>query len=77
MSRVYVQIVDTKTGIYQTGMIDEPVKEEHQILNALKHFGADCIDWIVSDVEFLDGVGTSYIGTVSGTTKIVSVLCVG
>lgn len=74
--KVYVQIIDTKTGIYQTGMIDEPVKEEYQVLNALKHFGVDCVDWITHDIEFLDSIGKANIGTVNGTTKVVSVLCI-
>lgn len=37
--RVYVQVIDTFTGIYQTGMIDEKVQEGHEVENALGHFG--------------------------------------
>ena len=37
--RVFVQIVDTKSGISQTGMIEEPVVKGQEIQNAIKHFG--------------------------------------
>ena len=39
MKKTYVQIVDTLTGISQTGMIEEPVIKGQEIQNALKHFG--------------------------------------
>jgi hypothetical protein len=39
MKKVYVQVVDTLTGISQTGMIEEPAKENFEIDNAIKHFG--------------------------------------
>lgn len=37
--KVYVQIVDSLTGISQNGMIEEPVKENFEVENAIKHFG--------------------------------------
>ena len=73
--KVYVQIVDSKTGIYQTGMIDEPVKEEYQVLNALKHFGIDSVNWAIDYIETLDKCKFRY-GKVEGTTKVVVILCV-
>lgn len=76
MCRVYIQIVDSKTGIYQAGMIDEPVKEGFEILNALKHFGVDSVDWEYSNITFFDGIGTFSSGTVSETTKVVSIICI-
>ena len=39
MKKVYVQVVDTLTGISQNGMIEEPVKENLEVENAIKHFG--------------------------------------
>ena len=39
MKKVYVLIVDTLTGISQTGMIEEPVVKGQEIQNTLKHFG--------------------------------------
>ena len=72
--KTYVQVIDTKTGIYQTGMIDEPVKEGLEILNAIKHFGINDVFWINKSEE--DNFSFR-IGVVTETTKVVSVICVG
>ena len=71
--KVYVQIVDTSNGIFQSGMIEEPVKKGFEIQNALAHFGvlASEINW----VELYNGVNyTSKFGEVSETTKIVNII---
>ena len=46
--KIYVQVVDTKTGIYQTGMVDEPVIKGSEIDNALRHFGVlyGEVEWV-------------------------------
>ena len=67
--KVYIQIVDSQSGIYQTGMIDEPVSKGHEVSNALAHFGIR-----YGDVEWNSD---RHYGTVNGTTKMVSVICVG
>lgn len=65
--KVYIQIVDTLTGIYQSGMIDEPVVSGKEIDNALGHFGISygTVNW----------VNPNY-GKVENTTKIVSVITI-
>ena len=65
--KIYIQIVDTKTGIYQCGMINEPVKEEFQVLNALKHFGVNDTNWITKETNYQYGI-------IEGTSKVVSVI---
>ncbi len=52
--KVYIQIIDTITGIYQQGMIDEPVEKGLEIENALKHFGVPlggCSTKIMSETD--------------------------
>jgi hypothetical protein len=77
MKNVYVQIVDTLTGISQTGMIEEPVKENHEIENAIKHFGVVYgevtwnSDFINEDVSNHPRLLT---GCVDGTNKIINVI---
>ena len=46
--KVFIQIVDTRTGIHQSGMIDEHVIADQEIPNALSHFGVvyGTITWI-------------------------------
>jgi hypothetical protein len=65
MTTVAVQIVDR--GIQQYGQISEPVSYKDSIANALAHFGISYgnISWDFRN----DNRG---IGTVDGTTKIVS-----
>ena len=79
MKKIYVLIVDTLTGISQTGMIEEPVKENLEIDNALKHFGViygEVIwnnDFINKDVANHPRLLT---GCVEGTSKVVNIVCV-
>lgn len=67
--KIYLQIVDTRTGIYQCGMIDEPVMKGEEVNNALGHFG---ISPGSCSVEYQSN--DSEIYRVDGTTKVVSVI---
>lgn len=73
MKKVFVQLVDTKTGGYQFEMIQEPVADGYEVLNALKHFGIDSIDWTISDVQEL---WESKFGVIKDTSKVVSVIII-
>lgn len=63
--KVYIQVIDTQSGIYQSGMVDENVVEGEEIKNALKHFGVNysTVKWTKID-NFL-------FGPVEGTFKVV------
>lgn len=68
--KIYVQVVDTKTGIYQTGMVDEPVIKGSEIDNALRHFGV-----LYGEVEWVSKYNNKFLnGIVTGTTKVVSII---
>ena len=77
MYRVYVQVVDSLTGISQNGMIEEPVKENLEVENAIKHFGV-----IYGEVTWNSSFINSSIannprlltGYVEGANKIVNVV---
>lgn len=77
MKRVYVQIVDSLTGISQTGMIEEPVKENLEIENAIKHFGiiygevAWNSNFINEDVANNPKLLTGYV---EGANKVINVI---
>ena len=77
MRKVYVLIVDTLTGISQNGMIEEPVKENLEIDNALKHFGViygEVIwnnDFINVDVANNPKLLTGYV---EGANKVINVI---
>lgn len=66
--KVFVQIVDTSTGIYQCGGIEEPVQKGLEVVNALAHFG-------IRDIEWQYKADDRMIGIVNETTKVVSVIC--
>ena len=68
--KVFVQIVDVNTDTYQCGGIEEPVKKGQEVNNALSHFGIR-----MGDVEWQYKANDRMIGTVNGTTKVVSVIC--
>lgn len=77
--KVYVQIIDTKTGIYRHGMIDEPVIKGMEIDNALKHFGTYYgeIEWYNNMVDSdLENKPHLLSGNVTGTTKIVNIVAI-
>lgn len=63
--KVFVQIVDTRTAVYQTGMIDEPVAKGVEVDNALLHFGVRYNEVIWENDNF---------GKVEGTSKVVSII---
>lgn len=63
--KVFVQIVDKDTGIWQAGAIDEPVMNKFEVKNALAHFVN------VSDVDWKN----ENYGEIKGTSKVVSVIC--
>lgn len=67
--KIYIQIVDKRTGVYQTGMIDEPVIEGKEVENALSHFGVTYghIKWNHNSESFK-------YGEIEGTTKVVSII---
>ena len=77
MKKVYVLIVDTITGISQSGMIEEPVIKGQEIQNALKHFGIVYgeitwnSDFINEDVVNHPRLLTGYV---DGTNKVVNVI---
>lgn len=70
--KVYVQVVDTKTGVYQTGMIDEPVMKGLEVQNALKHFGVNNseVTW-----KYCDSLHIQY-GYIDGTSKVITVIII-
>ena len=77
MKRIYVQIVDSLTGILQTGMIEEPVKENHEIENAIKHFGVIYgeVTWNSNFIH--NSVANNprlLTGYVEGANKIINVI---
>lgn len=63
--RVFLQVIDTKTGIYQTGMINEPVIKGKEVDNALMHFGVR-----YGDVEWIN----ENFGKIEGTSKVVTIV---
>ena len=77
MKKIYVQIVNTLNGISQTGMIEEPVKEGHEIENAIKHFGVIYgeVTWNSNFVN-VDVVNNPRLlaGYVEGANKVVNVI---
>ena len=73
MKKVFVQLVNVKTGNHQFEMIQEPVSNGFEVLNALKHFGIDCVEWTTSDVQEL---WESKFGVVKDTTKVVSIIII-
>lgn len=52
--KVYVQVIDTFTGVYQTGMIDERIQKDLDVSNALAHFGVRYgdVDWEVKEPNY-------------------------
>jgi hypothetical protein len=77
--KIFIQVIDTKTAIYQTGMIEESVLPGLEIENALKHFGIIYgeVTWnycftnrdVINTPNFL-------IGYIEGTSKIISVVSI-
>lgn len=70
--KIFVQVINVKDGIYQQGMIDEPIKKGLEVANALGHFGIDIntVEWTSTDAtENYE----SKFGAIKETTKIVTV----
>jgi hypothetical protein len=70
--KVYVQVINITNGIYQQGMIDEPIKKGLEVSNALGHFGVDIntVEWTSTDAtEDYE----SKFGAIKDTTKVVTV----
>ena len=77
--KVYVQVVDTLTGISQNGMIEEPVVSGQEVQNAIKHFGI-INNEIIWNYDFINinliNNPRVLTGYVDGTSKIVNVVVV-
>lgn len=70
--KIFVQVINVKDGIYQQGMIDEPIKKGLEVANALGHFGIDIntVEWTSTDAtENYE----SKFGAIKETTKVVTV----
>ena len=72
MKKVAVMIVDTKTGVSQFGVIEEPVEDGYEVDNALKHFGVDR-GHVVFESDESGKISTGYV---EETTKVVSVVVI-
>jgi len=77
--KVFVQIINTQSGISQHGMIEEPTFDGQEISNALKHFGTSYgeIEW---NSDFVNGEVLNnprlMQGYISGTSKVITVVAV-
>ena len=69
MKKVAVMIVDTRTGVSQFGVIEEPVKEGFEVENALKHFGVDRGHVVLESQD--KHISSGYV---EETSKVVSVV---
>ena len=70
--KVFVEVIDTHSGISQYGMIEESVQKGFEVANALEHFGVNIntVEWIY---EYSKNNFRTKIGEVRDTTKIVNV----
>ena len=76
--RVYVQIVDTKTFGYQHEMIEEPIEKGFEVKNAIAHLvGQVSMEWVSDTSVNLENSPRILSGYITGTNKIVTVVCVG
>lgn len=68
MKQVFIQIIDTISGISQYGKIEEPIVKGKEIDNALAHFGVSYgnVNWLYKDKV--------WYGEIEGTSKIVTVV---
>ena len=73
MKKIFVQIVDTKTGGYQFEMIQEPVKNGMEVLNALKYFGIGDVNWTNTNANDL---WEAKFGIIEGTNKIITIIII-
>lgn len=76
--KVFVQIVDTCSGISQHGMIDEPIQEGFEVANAIGHFGVDIntVEW--NNNFTYKNLNTRFMsGTIMKTSKVLNVIIIG
>ena len=71
--KVAVQVIDTFSGMYQHGVIDELAVPSQVLDNALSHFGILKGEYTLDKVSG-EGEITRYTGTVDGTTKVFSAI---
>ena len=72
--KVMINVLDTKTGICQHGIIEEPVMAGKEIQNAIKHFVAtDSINWKHEDSS--DAYITKF-GEIIDTSKVVTAILI-
>lgn len=73
--KVFLQVIDKRIGIYQTGMIEEPVINGKEIDNALAHFGVSngTVSW---KSKYQSDNIINRFGEVEGTSKVVSVVAI-
>lgn len=71
--KVFLQIIDTRNGISQHGMIEEPVQKGFEVANALEHFGVNIntIEWMY---EHSKNNFRTKMGEIKDTTKIVNIV---
>lgn len=77
--KVFIQIVDSRTGIYQTAGIEEPVMNEKHVDNALAYFGLrySDVEWLhSSDVSLDSKTATLKSGKIRDTTKVINLIAV-
>ena len=77
--KVFIQIVDSRTGIYQTAGIEESVMNEKHVDNALAYFGLrdGDIEWLNSSDISLDAKSaTLKSGKIRDTTKVINLIIV-
>ena len=73
--KVFVQVIDTRNGISQYGMIEEPIQKGFEVANALEHFGVNIntIEWIH---EHSKNNFRTKMGEIKDTTKIVNIVVI-
>lgn len=77
--KVFIQIVDSRTGIYQTAGIEEPIMNDKHVDNALAYFGLrhGDIEWLNSSNISLDSKSiTLKSGKIIDTTKVINLIIV-
>ena len=73
--KVYIQVIDTITGVYQTGMINESVINGKEIENALLHFGVRYAHVKWHSKNNLINISNGF-GEVEGTSKVVTIVTI-
>lgn len=71
MKKIFVQIVDTKSGISQHGMIEEPIQKGFEVANAIGHFGVN-----INEVDWENCSDLHMFGKIKDTTKVLSIITI-